>query len=81
MDSRKQFEEYISDNGKTPKAIEKFSKGGYKLIATEMYWSLWQEAYKAGHESMRDEAVEKCAVSSSFRAIEFVTKAIKEIQP
>ena len=57
---RDKFEEFASDNGKWTKAIEKDSHGGYKLIQTELCWIAWQEAYKAGRESMRDEAVQAC---------------------
>lgn len=41
MDSRQQFEEWSSDNGKWPQAVER-NGDSYKIIKTHTDWLAWQ---------------------------------------
>jgi hypothetical protein len=43
MDSRQQFEEWASDNGKWPKAVERNGEG-YKFMKTHTDWLAWKAA-------------------------------------
>lgn len=46
MDSRKQFEEWASDNGEWPQAIERNGEG-YKFMKTHTDWLAWQASRAA----------------------------------
>jgi len=43
-DVRKLFENFMSDDGKWPKAIER-SGPGYKLMTSQHAWTVWQAAF------------------------------------
>lgn len=76
--SREKFEARMSDNGKWPKAIEKDSEGNYKLMHTYSAWVTWQDAWLAGRESMRDEALQECWYDKTPKDI---ADAIRKIEP
>jgi len=41
---RKQFEYWMSDEGKFPKAIERSRAGDYILMVANLSWKAWQAA-------------------------------------
>jgi len=44
---REAFEVWFSDNGASPKAIER-SGDGYRLMQAQSAWVAWQAAYREG---------------------------------
>lgn len=46
MDSRQQFEEWASDNGKWPQAVER-NGDSYKLMKTHTDWLAWQASRRS----------------------------------
>lgn len=47
---REQFEAWASDNGQFPRAIER-SGEGYRFLATQNNWQVWQAAISSVKES------------------------------
>lgn len=41
---RQRFERWYSDDGKSPKAVERDGRGGYLLLQTANAWTVWQAA-------------------------------------
>jgi len=66
MSQREDFEEWHSDYGKWPKAVDKNSDdGSYKLMQARTDWAAWQAAQqkqsaKIGHLQKRVGELEKC---------------------
>lgn len=50
MDVRERFEYWYSDEGRTPKAVER-NGDGYRLIAAHTAWNAWQAAIKSEREA------------------------------
>lgn len=47
MTMRQRFEWWYSDEGQSPKAIEKDGRGSYLLLQTANAWRVWQAADEA----------------------------------
>ena len=45
---RKEFEDWMSDYGDSPKAIERNATGDYKLMQSVVAWRTWKAAWPAG---------------------------------
>lgn len=48
---RAQFERWFSDDGKSPKAIERDDSGNYKLGSAAWAWTAWQAAAKVERQA------------------------------
>lgn len=54
-DARESFEEWFSDSGEHPKAIERDNKGEYMLASACSAWNAWREAWDIGGRNAIDE--------------------------
>ena len=52
---RAEFEKFMSDDGKWPKAIERDGAGNYILMQSASSWRVWEEAY---YRCVRSERVQ-----------------------
>ncbi|WP_225783346.1 hypothetical protein [Xenophilus sp. Marseille-Q4582] len=59
MTMREEFEQWMSDEGQWPAAVEK-TGAEYKLSTAATGWTVWQAAYAAGQRAER----EACAVTA-----------------
>lgn len=60
---REQFEKWYSDEGATPRAVERDARGAYKYSGAATAWDVWRAAW-AECERQND-----AAKTSAFRAL------------
>lgn len=46
---RQRFDNWVSENGKYPRAVERNHDGQYILLSTSDRWDTWQAALKSKH--------------------------------
>jgi hypothetical protein len=49
---RKAFEDWATNNGRYPRAVERTTDGSYKLMKTNTDWIAWATAWNAAMESL-----------------------------
>ena len=59
MNSREAFEWWMSDEGKSPKAVERNGEC-YKLMQAQICWSAWQPAWQAATLAEREACAKVC---------------------
>ena len=57
MNTREQFEKYMSNDGAWPKAIERIGDG-YKLMAAHTNWTVWKAATEAAAQYCESHVVD-----------------------
>lgn len=65
MGQREAFEHWFSDEGNSPRAVERNGEG-YKLMAAQSAWNAWKAAYKHLDVTGRPTTVAGLEVMSSF---------------
>ena len=68
MNRREAFEWWMSDEGKSPKAVERNGEG-YKLMQAQICWSAWQPAWQAATRAEREECAKVCDNEASVEGI------------